>query len=956
MSIATAALNMNKPRRKQLTYGKAARKHPIDSDQASNASHGQIQFADLVLDSGRTTRLGWGRWETSADENTTHGEEDVLITRTELRHHPTSLRNKIISPSLTPAPTKIAVARKSGTAYPSGVRQLTPHDGLDDLAIFEFPSDGSEDSRDMQPQTTTSRKRKRVTLEAHGASASVSDANNSQLPDPLKGNLNRGQVRQARQYGTSASEKPSSGKHTKRATRSRTSCDRVHDINHSSIHRHAASVAFAPCRKVQPEQRSFSGEDTPIPEAQVRSDIPKSGKRNIVTPEPWGFKSIFDDSDSAIQDCLTPKPSEKPDPLQRMQSNSPRPLIVVDNANVPTHTGTARRTAPPITASQGHLPSRRSDTDKHEMPHSEQDRFDAEVPVGFKARGRPGEMSSKGDIQEVTPVRGGSTKLVQAMKQHHMSRVPVSSKLQWNMKNKGQGTDMLDAKSSSQAAVTTCEALASSSTPATDREHSEETVLIQSQAAALSPDAGPKITYARQRSYLTEDAFEGHEDFSMPIEFDSDCRQRQRRRGERSVLPVISPLLGSQEEENAVGGSSGGGIRSIHELREAGEKQKFVHGIESLLDDLENKESWSLSHKRSTLLTLATKLAVPQCALRFTECGLEQRLFDLGHSERDSIARFLLASAIMFLFCNRSSKSPISRPQYAGAKDFLIVLLNEEEDVTTTVRDRRSNISRVSRSELLAFRTLVEQSPVWKYKPPVKVSSQVVALTVLETMIRKIREAGDGSEFLSRDALEQLAGISELQKRSKSGRSENMECDDVTGRLALSILDACTMAGRSTTDEIMWSPEFLDKVVDLLPPTSDSFGGGAAEFRNQVLRLYLNLTNNDPSLCETFSKSKVIIAIFNIIDSHFHALSQGPAGEIATLLLDNLILSLGSLINLVECSDAARMAVLNAKSGSASILHRLLQVFLDRVELAPTVSGYLPPALELPLTEPGGFG
>ena len=952
-----AALNANKSRRKPLTYGKATRKSAIESDQGSKSSYGETQFTELVLDGGRTTRLGWGRWETSAGDNTTYDEGKVLHTRTGLRCHATSLQDNAKVPNQTLARIKGVVATGPWTAYPSAVHKLTPDNCLDDLAIFEFPSDDSEHSERPKPPPETPRKRKRVTLTADGASASMSDPNCLQPHESLNERVDKRHICQVREAENPASEKPESWKHLQKTTRmSRRSCARAHGTSPAQTHRRIAPIDIVSCGTSQSEERILSAEDSPTYVAQLQSDIPKSGKRNLLAA---GFRSCrkTGDSEKSIIDHPTPKLLKTSNPSERVQSTRHAAGLsnVIDTTNGSAHTISAPCTTPPLAEIRDPLSNRRPATDEWEAPRNEWDKPEAELTVGLRTRDCLGETSLKEDIRQVTPVQEGSTKLVHAMKQQHTPRRLLSSRLRCQRESKGQEVGGLDAETSCEVGLTTWEASALSSTQSTDPAHSGETTPTQSQAAALSQEPGPKITYARQRSYLTENVLEGNEAFSMPIDFGSDCRQGRRRRGERSMLPVIQPLLGSQAEESAVSGSSGGGIRSIHELREAGEKHKFVHGIESLLDDLENSESWSLSHKRSTLLTLATKLAVPGCALRFTECGLEQRLFDLGHSESDPIARFLLASAMMFL-CNRSSEPPRSRQQYEDAKDFLFVLLKAEDDVATLARDRRNNMSRVSRSELLLFRTLLEQSPIWKYKPPFRISPQLVALTVLETMTHRFREAGDKSELLPEYALEQLIEIPQLQQ-SRPGGSENLDCYNVTGRLALSILDACTMVGRSTTDEIRWSPVFSAKVVELLPPTSGLPGEDAAESRNLVLRLYLNLTNNDPSLCETFSKSKVIIAIFEIIGSHFHALSQGTEGENRTLLLDNLILSLGSLTNLVECSDAARVAVLTAKSDSASILERLLQVFLDRVELAPEASEHLPPSSsKLQLTGPGGFG
>ena len=929
--------NVNKPRRKPLTYGKATRKHAVDSDPASKVSHHENQFTKLVLDGGRNIQWDRAGRGTSADMMRSHGAEELTKTPAILRNYTTASRNKVESQSRSPAPARVVAASKVGTPRPSAVRQLSPDDRPDDLAIFEYPMDDSEGIKKLQTQSPTSRKRKRVALLVDGSSASVSNIDGLQPQASPNQRLDKIRHCQASQPETIGLE------HTTKTMRTPR---RSSPENSSPTHGPAAPGTAASCGRAQSEQRILRGDDPRIHEAHVRNKTQKLEKPNVVPAVSWAFNSKTDDSESAVQGYVTPKLMNKSISLRRIESTKSAacPDIIIDNADVHDLAGTAGHTTPPVAANEDHLLERTSEPDKADLPQNEGHKLDGQVTVGFGAQDRCGGTNFMEDMQKLVPVREGFTKIGYAMKQHCTSRAPFSCRSPWSIDNKGQEMDGLGAKKSFQAGPAAREASGTTGTESTDRGQSQDIIPVKSPAAAASSQEDvPKVTYARQRSYLTENALEGNEQFSMPIEFDSDCRPGRRRRGERSVLPVISPLVGSQEEESAVGGPSGRGVRSIHELREAGEKHKFVHGVESLLDDLEDKESWTLSQKRSTLLTLATKLAVPECALRFIECGLEQRLFDLEHSENDPIASFVLASTIMFLFCNRSSKSPISRSQYAGVKEFLVALLTAEEDVTRLARDRRNNMSRVSRSELLAFRTLVEQSPIWRYKRPGKISSQLIVLTVLDTMIHKVREAGDGSGFLSQDTLEQLVEISQLHRSSKSGSSENLECDAATGRLALSILDACTMAGRPTTDAVKWSSGFAAKVLALLPPMSGTFGGDAAESRNLVLRLYLNLTNNDPSLCDKFAKSKVITAIFDIVDSHFLALSQNTASEVGTPLLDNLILSLGSLINVVEFSDAARGAFLTAQSGNdSSILDRLLQLYLDRVRLASKASGHPP--------------
>jgi len=107
-----------------------------------------------------------------------------------------------------------------------------------------------------------------------------------------------------------------------------------------------------------------------------------------------------------------------------------------------------------------------------------------------------------------------------------------------------------------------------------------------------------------------------------------------------------------------------------------------------------------------------------------------------------------------------------------------------------------------------------------------------------------------------------------------------------------------------------------------------------------TLRLYLNLTNNNPGLCEDFSTPGVTTVLFKSITTDFDQL-KGPKCD-RVLVLDHLILSLGSFINLAESSEAVRRLVWKLQYDSQSYLDVLLELYITKSKRASEVRPLMP--------------
>lgn len=942
-----SAIGPVKPRRKPATYGKASGKHTLHYGKGEkNSEPAHYSSAETPSSDGtRTTGTSWSRGQILTDQEDHHSGQQVQSFSADIVGEKRSpFGGEQLATRGLNLPKATATTETDAVRSPT-TRQPVSCNGLGDLTIFDVPS-SSDSNRGRSPKGVGgSRKRRKANLATDDEGSAMLDDDGLQRHIALAAAMDRSSPCFAPDAKSSTRKKimtcTNSKKSTSTSVTSRNSQNRTRP---SRMCRDNVSAAPGSCGRVGREQQSRNvTRDQRMRVAEARSNDAASAKQPL-TPVVFSNKSCREGqgipgaSSRHEPDISTPStPTRDPLPAEQIQ----RASSTVHKANHHSRVKTDQPTAPDLASSQIQF--------WVDLPNDK-------VPAKPRVSERAEEAKFKWQPSELSSVRQSPKRIVDALNQHHSVRVQRPH----NMKGKiGDDMESNELHLQSSSNRITEDMLADNESQSTSQGEFQNTDSVQSQTAPAAPAGGPKITYARQRSYLTEDDLTEADALGIPNDSSQDIMQVQRRKGGRAVPPMLEPLLNLQEEVEVVG-ASGGGIRSFHELREAGEKHQFEHDIETLLDDIDSKQSSSISQKRNSLLALATKLSVPEFAVRFAESGLERRLFTFADSQCDPISGFLLVSAILFYLYNQSPKLLTSPKHNDSLTNFLISLLKADEEVVSMARDRRSNMSKALRSDILSFRTLVEQSPVWASASPSTISAQVIALRVLEGMIRHAREAGDPSELLPQYAVIQLLEILELQHRKSEG-SRTSSQERTPGRLALSILECCTMGHTISINEVVWNAESCSRIANLLPSTSASSEDDAGDTRNLILRLYLNLTNNNPTLCEAFSKPEIIRAIFNIIDSHFHALSQMVVEEEIeeeeekALLLDNLILSLGSFINFAEWSDAARRAVLALYTDGISLLEKLLQVFLHRIVIASEASKHLPKVLGSLLTIPGGI-
>lgn len=447
--------------------------------------------------------------------------------------------------------------------------------------------------------------------------------------------------------------------------------------------------------------------------------------------------------------------------------------------------------------------------------------------------------------------------------------------------------------------------------------------------------AGLKVTYARQRSFLTDNDLDEVAMLNMPIIQEPVVSQGLGALGPGQPLPMSQSMGSLNEDVEASQDSQGGAMRSIHELREAGGNVRLLGELEAILDDIEEGQSVSRGLQPTRLIDLVAKLQDPSNCRLFVDQGLESRLLAYAGIVTDLISKSLIAAAILQLVAGSISTLLLSQISHSRIVNFLIALLEHNQDLTHQVKLREHNLSKYAQSEYKKVCTAVLESTAWRAGKPTVFSCHVLALQCLEYLVRQIRESGSLSNILSADAIRQIVlhsipAVAEPLPRLTPMSAIHLE-------LTLSILESCTVSNSAEPLESLWEGATLERIMTILPLLMED---DRATSRTLTLRLYCNLTNNNPRLCEDFSEPQVVEALFKTIIEKFEQLSKDPVKQQYSMLSDTLILSLGAFVNLAESSSVVRQLVLDLFYGSHNYLDVLVELFKAKSKNAAEVKAF----------------
>ncbi|KAL8928019.1 MAG: hypothetical protein Q9208_002094 [Pyrenodesmia sp. 3 TL-2023] len=453
----------------------------------------------------------------------------------------------------------------------------------------------------------------------------------------------------------------------------------------------------------------------------------------------------------------------------------------------------------------------------------------------------------------------------------------------------------------------------------------------------LLPGNGHKITYSSQRSHLVNVGMEDTYSSDMALSADgmlADVLLPGKRMQDKAPTSSLAAFANPTKADTS--GPENNSMRTIHELRESGENVRQTNEMEALFDDLDGPGHTPVGLKHARLLELAKRMQGPACCRLLLDQGFDSRLLSMSASgTSDAITDILLASVVLHLVAAPSGVQAISHMNDPRIADLFGTRLKDDADLIDVAQARRSNVSRRLLSELKEYLSAFSHSNVWRSGNPIKLSRRVIGLQGLEHFVRKRREAGCKTNILPPETINQLVGALPLRcEASWTPSSDEL----LETRLTVSILESCTISGASH-NESQWAGATLAPLLAILPRLTSMSVGDGKETQRLALRLYLNLTNNNPRLCREFAETDVIRSILGIIESNSQVLSKPNFEQQRSdpAALDTLILALGTLINLVEWSATVRHKMTGQAGKDECFLDTLVELFAARLKIVAEV-------------------
>ncbi|KAI5249767.1 hypothetical protein E4T47_00986 [Aureobasidium subglaciale] len=420
----------------------------------------------------------------------------------------------------------------------------------------------------------------------------------------------------------------------------------------------------------------------------------------------------------------------------------------------------------------------------------------------------------------------------------------------------------------------------------------------QTQPSSISQGT-KKVTYARSRTYL-QDSLEDMIFGDLPI----DDTERPAASARRIKAPPTAKPKSMIDHNHESDEDNSQGIRSIHDLRAAGNKSRFLDDVTRLIDEIKSPSPSSRSQRRMALMDLSSTLTDGSFASRFIEHGFDTSI----------IAQFqyagidILADMLLCVVLTRIAQASASLLR-GGVLEFLTPYLDDTKDIAQLVRERKSNMSKVAQSDYLEFMEKVRTGDVWESCSPEYLSPCSIALMSIDVIVVTHRRNKHTGAILSPSTASKLVNLA-------TGHESELELDlqAVTNR-ALSALEAATTLDIESASSDVWSVETLSRVASALPKLL----GGSKHSKGLALRFCCSVTNKNEDNSSVFCEPHTIDLVVSLIIEYFNS-RQTQGTEAVESNHDLLVLALGLMINLTSVSQIARERTANTKDEGLATL------------------------------------
>lgn len=424
---------------------------------------------------------------------------------------------------------------------------------------------------------------------------------------------------------------------------------------------------------------------------------------------------------------------------------------------------------------------------------------------------------------------------------------------------------------------------------------------------------GSRVTYARQRSFLNDNSF-------LNGLKDGDLVTPSENHGLSSSRPsaLHSQLMHGFEDDEDDEKSDSKPVRSIHELRQAGENARFRETVELILEDIECSSN-SDSERCDGYIRLCSKLLKTEFVRQFCEYGFEQRILEITTESIDIISASLTLCAYSMIFNSGFFSFALSARFWWKIMQITPRLLHSDTNFLCLVDQQPpTSITKAVRHSLRKNLPDILSSVCGKQ--PSNTSPCFLGLYGINIFLQNHRQKVRSVAPISTPLLSQLIWLLVAKDEADEGATQKFELL-VFG---LSILDSYTVLSSEHWDHTQCnSLAMLSRLRWLLYPNQIDQD---RKLLGLYIRVIMNITNADPSLCKEIATFELVAGLVGIVTKEFcHVPEDSLAKENSTLNI--VILALGALTNLAEKNESSRAVFLMPGRNSTTFFQLLLQQF-----------------------------
>ncbi|KAL4902470.1 wings apart-like protein regulation of heterochromatin-domain-containing protein [Aspergillus multicolor] len=412
----------------------------------------------------------------------------------------------------------------------------------------------------------------------------------------------------------------------------------------------------------------------------------------------------------------------------------------------------------------------------------------------------------------------------------------------------------------------------------------------------------PAVTYSRQRSFLND-----------PV-------------GVAGKDHLAGPLVdkgGAHSEEDTTDSKP---VRSIHELRRAGDNARFREAVDSLFEDIEDPHN-TASEKCCGLAELCSKLLDTEFVHRFSEHAFDERLVNCMPHSPDIVSASLALSAYRLIISGGRFSRPFLEASWEQVVELAPRLLDVEDDLHILAREPSVGLFKTAQVSIRSIRSHLLSTIS---ASPTCLSPRLLILECTKSSLIVLRESGHVIRLIPTYLLNKLVDL--ITSPPSMNRTPLLH-------LIFSILENYSVISGSFDHDHCRSFERLSQLHHLLCLNNGDHSDATSL---SYIRVILNLTNKDPSVCESFASHGLVSGLAKVVIGF-----NNPSDEAGVNNLNKVILALGTLINLSQDTKQSKDILVQSDGRTSSFLQQLLRQFIGSVSAMDQVSFHfnLRPAL-----------